>query len=73
MRSSFIFIQLGIFTSVNNFVCENEFYYSTKTKLNNKIIKAKDQSDHVTKLYINSFIEDNLFILQNIFWKVWKT
>ena len=32
-----------------------------------------DQSDHVTTLYIYSFMQDNFFNLQSFFLKIWET
>ena len=32
-----------------------------------------DQSNHMFKLYIYSFVYDNFFILQSIFLKIWET
>ena len=37
------------------------------------IVKAMDQSDHATKLYINSFMLDKFLNLQNIFLNIWET
>ena len=37
------------------------------------LFKAMDQLDHVTKLYINSFMEGNFLNLQNIFLEFWET
>ena len=39
----------------------------------NNTFKDIDQSDHVIKLYINSFMKDNFFNLQNIFLIIWET
>ena len=35
--------------------------------IQNIFMKAMDQSDHVAKLYINSFMKYNFFNLQKIF------
>ena len=34
------------------------------------VFKAMDQSDHVTKLYIQSFMKNNFFNLQSILTKI---
>ena len=36
-------------------------------------LKATDQSDHETKLYTYSFMQNNFFNLQSIFLKIWET
>ena len=36
-------------------------------------LKAMDQLDHLTKLYIYSFMQDNFFNEQSIFLKIWET
>ena len=67
-----------------NFFVNNKQKYFVMKSLNAKCYcllsyfkekndKAMDQSDHVTKLHIYSFMKNNFFNLQSIFLKILET